>query len=394
MAMFAYSARDREGRKVSGRMEASNQQAALFELESQGLAPMELSTASASAGSTRSSSPRVMSRFYRQLSDLLKSGVPLLRSLRLLGGMKSNARLSEVILRVADSVEDGERLADAMTRHEQVFPEIQISMIRAGERAGFLDDALERLGLFLERRAELRSKVIGNMIYPIVLLTVGAGIVLAALIFFVPRFEEFYADMELPLATRILMASSDFVIGWWPLILLVSGGIFFLLFSRRRDPAQRLRIERINLGLPVIGPLTRSLACARFCRILGTMLENGIPLVESMKIARSSIGSATLEQALADAVDAVESGETLARPLAQSDFMEEDVLEMISVGESANNLALVLVKVAETLEDRVDRQLSLAVKLMEPLLLLLLAGVVLFIFMSLIVPMLQMSSNL
>jgi len=375
-------------------MEASNQQAALSELESQGLAPMELSFASASVGRARSSSPRVMSRFYRQLSDLLKSGVPLLRSLRLLGGMKSNTRLSEVILRVADSVEDGERLADAMTRHEQVFPEIQISMIRAGERAGFLDEALERLGLFLERRAELRSKVVGNMIYPIVLLTVGAGIVIAALVFFVPRFEEFYADMELPLATRILMASSDLVIGWWPLILVILGGTFFLLFTRRHDPDQRLRIERINLGLPVIGPLTRSLACARFCRILGTMLENGIPLVESMKIARSSIGSATLEQALADAVDAVESGETLARPLAESDFMEEDVLEMIAVGESANNLALVLVKVAETLEERVDRQLSLAVKLMEPLLLLVLAGVVLFIFMSLIVPMLQMSSNL
>ncbi|MBB48598.1 MAG: pilus assembly protein PilC [Phycisphaerae bacterium] len=394
MTMFAYSARDREGRKVTGRMEASNQQAALSELESQGLVPMELSPASGSSTGARSSSPRVMSRFYRQLSDLLKSGVPLLRSLRLLGGMKSNARLSEVIRRVADSVEDGERLADAMTRHEQVFPDIHISMIRAGERAGFLDDALERLGLFLERRAELRSKVVGNMIYPIVLLTVGAGIVLAALIFFVPRFEEFYADMQLPLATRILMGSSELVIGWWPLILLVTAGAFFFLYSRRHDPAQRLRIERINLGLPVIGPLTRSLACARFCRILGTMLENGIPLVESMIIARSSIGSVTLEQALDDAVDAVESGETLARPLAESDFMEEDVLEMISVGESANNLALVLVNVAETLEDRVDRQLSLAVKLMEPLLLLLLAGVVLFIFMSLIVPMLQMSSNL
>ena len=394
MTMFAYSARDREGRKVTGRMEASNQQAALSELESQGLVPMELSPAGGSSAGGRSSSPRVMARFYRQLSDLLKSGVPLLRSLRLLGGMKSNARLSEVILRVADSVEDGERLADAMTRHEQVFPDIQISMIRAGERAGFLDDALERLGLFLERRAELRSKVVGNMIYPIVLLTVGAGIVLAALIFFVPRFEEFYADMQLPLATRILMGSSELVIGWWPLILLVCGSTFLLLYSRRHEPAQRLRIERIKLGLPVIGPLTRSLACARFCRILGTMLENGIPLVESMTIARSSIGSATLEHALDDAVDAVESGETLAQPLAESAFMEEDVLEMISVGESANNLALVLVTVAETLEDRVDRQLSLAVKLMEPLLLLLLAGVVLFIFMSLIVPMLQMSSNL
>ena len=232
------------------------------------------------------------------------------------------------------------------------------------------------------------------MIYPIVLLLVGSGIVIAALVFFVPRFEEFYADMELPLATRILMASSDFVIGWWPLMVLFFGGGFFYLFSRRHDPDQRLRLERLNLSLPVIGPLTRSLACARFCRILGTMLENGIPLVESMKIARSSIGSATLEQALADAVDAVESGETLARPLAQSEFMEEDVLEMISVGESANNLALVLVNVAETLENRVDRQLSLAVKLMEPVLLLVLAGVVLFIFMSLIVPMLQMSSNL
>ena len=394
MGMFAYTARDQGGRKVSGRMEASNQQAALSELESQGLAPMELSTASDASVGGRSSSPRLMARFYRQLSDLLRSGVPLLRSLRLLGGMKSNVRLSEVILRVADSVEDGERLADAMTRHEQVFPEIQISMIRAGERAGFLDEALERLGLFLERRAELRSKVLGNMIYPIVLLLVGSGIVIAALVFFVPRFEEFYADMELPLATRILMASSDFVIGWWPLMVLVFGGGFFYLFSRRHDPDQRLRLERLNLSLPVIGPLTRSLACARFCRILGTMLENGIPLVESMKIAQSSIGSATLEKALVKAVDAVESGETLAQPLAESDFMEEDVLEMISVGESANNLALVLVNVAETLENRVDRQLSLAVKLMEPVLLLVLAGVVLFIFMSLIVPMLQMSSNL
>jgi general secretion pathway protein F/type IV pilus assembly protein PilC len=394
MALFAYTARDNGGNRVTGRLEATNEHAVLMELESRGLAPITLGISSEGPVGGRRISTRSLARFYRQLSDLLRAGVPILRALRLLGGMRANKKLAEVTEKVANGVEDGDRLADSMMRFNRTFPEVQIAIIRAGERAGFLESALERLGNFLDHHADMRSKVIGNLIYPVVLLLVGMGIVIAALVFFVPRFEEFYADIELPLSTRILMGTSNLIIGWWPLLILALFLFGLLVGYFWRDRVMRLRWERVRLRMPVIGPLVRSIACARFCRVLGTMLDNGIPLIEAMQIARSSAGSTLLEEAIEAATEAVEGGDSLAPPLASSGMIDEDVLEMISVGESANNLPEVLVNVAGTLEDRVDRQLSIAIRLMEPALLLLLAGVVLFIFMALIVPMLRLSSSL
>ena len=225
-------------------------------------------------------------------------------------------------------------------------------------------------------------------------LVVGAGIVLAALVFFVPRFEDFFADMELPASTVLLMAMSDLMVNSWPFLLVVFGGLIAGLVYARSQPGFRRWSERLRMHLPVIGPLGRAIACARFCRVLGTMLENGIPLIESMQIARGAVGSMLLEDALESATEAVSGGDSLATPLEASGVIEPDVIEMIMVGESANNLAEVLVTVADTLESRVDRQLAMAIRLMEPALLMVLAGVVLFIFMSLIVPMLKMSSAL
>ena len=308
--------------------------------------------------------------------------------------MRSNRRLSQVLGEVADSVEEGERLADSMATFPQTFPEIQTSIIRAGERAGFIESALDRLATFMDLRADMQSKVLGNLIYPFVLLTVGLGIILAALVFFVPRFEDFFAGMDLPASTVLLMGMSRFTIAWWPLLLVLLAAAVPLVLYARRQRAWRLAIERLRLGLPVLGPLGRAIACARFCRILGTMLQNGIPLIESMEIARGSVGSLLLEDALESATEAVSGGDSLAVPLSESGIIDPDVVEMIMVGESANNLAEVLVTISDTLEGRVDRQLGVAIRLMEPLLLLLLAGVVLFIFMSLIVPMLNMSSAL
>lgn len=394
MALFAYIARDAGGKRVTGRLEAMNEQAVLTELELRGLAPVRLDLTSETATSGRRVSTRSLGRFYRQLGDLLRAGVPMLRALRLLAGMKSNRNLSEVVGQVADLVEDGERLADSMTQFNRTFPEVQISIIRAGERAGFLDAALERLANFMDQRADMQSKVIGNLIYPIVLLVVGAGIVIAALLFFVPRFEEFYADIDLPISTRLLMGISNLMVGWWPLLLLALAALVAFFVYLRRDREVRRRWEGWRMRIPVLGPLGRSIACARFCRVLGTMLENGIPLIEAMQISRGAVGSMLLEDALEEATEAVSGGESLATPLAGSGIIDEDVIEMVSVGESANNLSEVLLTVADTLESRVDRQLSIAVRLMEPALLLVLAGVVLFIFLALIVPMLRMSSTL
>ena len=394
MALFAYTARDVGGNRVSGRLEATNEQAVLTELESRGLAPITLGVSSEGPDGGRRIGTRALARFYRQLSDLLAAGVPMLRALRLLAGMRSNRKLAEITSKIADAIEDGDRLADSMSRFDRTFPDVQVAIIRAGERAGFLESALERLGNFLDQRAEMRSKIVGNLIYPVVLLVVGFGIVVASLVFFVPRFEEFYADIELPLSTRFLMATSDLMVAWWPLLLVLAVLLGVFIGSLWRNRVMRQRWERIRLRIPVIGPLARSIACARFCRILGTMLENGIPMIEAMQIARGSAGSALLEEALEEATEAVEGGDSLAPPLESSGMIDEDVLEMISVGESANKLPEVLVNVAGTLENRVDRQLAIAVRLMEPMLLLVLAGVVLFIFMALIVPMLQMSSSL
>jgi general secretion pathway protein F len=391
MALFAYIARDSAGRRITGRLEAMNEQSVLTELESRGLAPVRLDVATESPQLGQRVSTRALGRFYRQLGDLLRAGVPMLRAIRLLAGMRSNRQLAAVLGQVADSVEDGERLAESMARFSRTFPEIQISIIRAGERAGFLDEALERLATFMDQRADMQSKVVGNLIY---LLVVGAGIVVAALIFFVPRFEEFYADIELPASTRFLMILSNLMVNWWPLLLLLTAGLVSLVFFQRRDPTFLRRWERIRMRLPLIGPLGRAIACARFCRVLGTMLENGIPLIESMQIARGAVGSILLAEALESATEAVSGGDSLATPLDASGIIDPDVIEMIMVGESANNLAEVLVTVADTLESRVDRQLAIAVRLMEPALLLSLAMVVLFIFMALIVPMLRMSSTL
>jgi len=394
MATFEYTARDEQGNRVSGRLEGMSEQVVLTELESRGLSPLQLRSAGEVTVGGNRVSARALARFYRQLGDLLRAGVPMLRAIRLLAGMRSNRRLSQVLGQVADSVEEGERLADSMAAFPQTFPEIQTSIIRAGERAGFIDSALDRLATFMDLRADMQSKVLGNLIYPFVLLTVGLGIVLAALVFFVPRFEDFFAGMDLPASTRLLMGMSRFTIAWWPLLLILLVGTVPIFVHARRQRSWRLAVERLRLGLPVLGPLGRSIACARFCRVLGTMLQNGIPLIESMQIARGAVGSLLLEDALVSATEAVSGGDSLAVPLADSGIIDPDVVEMIMVGESANNLAEVLVTISDTLEGRVDRQLGVAIRLMEPLLLLLLAGVVLFIFMSLIVPMLNMSSAL
>ena len=293
---------------------------------------------------------------------------------------------------IADDIAEGERLGDAMAKHEDVFPSVQVAMIHAGERGGFLEQVLARLGAFLENQADMRSKVLGNLIYPIVLLIVGLGIVIAALVFFVPKFKDFYSRIELPLPTQILMGASTLLTNYWPFVILgvvvVAIGIWWL----RRQPKVRLTMARWQLRIPKLGALVSSLAVARFTRILGTLLGNGVPMLQAMQISRDAVGHVLLAGAIDRATDAVKAGDPLAKPLADSGMFADDVAEMIAVGESANNLPEVLTTIADTLEKRIDRMLSLFVRLMEPMLLLGLAGVVLFIFVALIVPMLRLSA--
>lgn len=391
MPTFAYEARDAAGARVAGTVDAASEVAALNDLQARGLSPTRL--AERAAPRVRGVGARALANSYRQLGDLLRAGVPLMRSLRLLGRGKANPRLAAAWSSVADGVQDGERLADAMARHPAIFPDVQVAMVRAGERGGFLEDVFARLASFIENQAEMRSKVVGNLIYPVILLSVGFGIVIAALVFFVPKFKKFHVKGEMPAATRFLMGVSDLLVERWPLILLALAALAVLAWWAWRRPALQRRVRDAELRVPQYGSLVRAVCVARFTRVLGTLLANGIPLLQAMTIARDAAGHPRLVDSVDHAIDAVRSGEPLAEPLAQSGFFEPDVVEMISVGESSNNLPSVLGGVADTLEKRVDRTLAVAVKLMEPALLLFLATVVLSIFLALVLPMLQLGGQ-
>ncbi len=392
MGTFAYIARDEAGQKVTGKLSGGSEQAVLAELQSRQLAPVKVEAVREQVRFQRGVSSRQLAQAYRQLADLLRAGVPLLRALRLLGRSKANPRLAGVMSKVADEVADGTRLADAMKEHRDVFPPIQIAMITAGERGGFLEPVLNRMGTFLEHQADMRGKIIGSLIYPAALLAVGTGIIVFALLFFVPQFEDFYGQIELPWPTAVLMASSQMLTNAWLAVLITVAVLIALGWWALKQPAVSRQLAIWQLRVPKLGPLVRNLAVGRFTRILGTLLENGIPMLSAMQISRDAAGHVLLAEAIDEATEAVRAGEPLAQPLAASGLFSDDVVEMISVGESANNLPVVLVTIAETIEKRVDRMLSIVMRLIEPVLLLGLAGIVMFIFIALIVPMMRMSA--
>ena len=264
MAAFQYIARDQLGERVTGTLTALTRRAVLIELQSRDLAPVQVREIRARPHLQRRVSPRHLATAYRQLADLLRVGMPLLRALRLLGRGKSNPRLAAVMTAIADDIAEGERLGDAMAKHEDVFPSVQVAMIRAGERGGFLEQVLARLGTFLENQADMRSKVVGNLIYPIVLLTVGLGIVIAALVFFVPKFRDFYSRIEIPLPTKILLGTSSALTNYWPVILVGLGAVAFVCWWLGRQSAVRLTLARWQLQVPKLGDLVSGLAVARF----------------------------------------------------------------------------------------------------------------------------------
>lgn len=387
---------------MTGVLTASSKQDALGALSAKSLFPVRIDLAESTKSQQKYVGRRVGARhlcvFYTQLADLLKSGVPLLRSLELLGKQSVNPTLKLVIQDVREQVADGTRLAEAMRPHPKVFTELAVSMIRAGEEGSFLEDVLKRISAFTEHQQELKNRVVGAMVYPAFLLVMGGLIVSGMLIFFVPKFEPIFERMgergELPWATTTLIAFSEFAQKYWMGGLVVLAGGVFLLIQWLKTPEGRLKADQFRLKAPGLGPVVRSLAIARFCRILGTLLRNGVPILLSLRIAKDATGNLVLSEAISTAADNISEGKSLARPLQASGQFPEEVVEMISVGEEANNLEQVLINIAENMERRTNQLLDMLVKLLEPALLTVMAGIILFVVLALLWPIMQSSSIL
>ena len=397
MPKFQYTARNLSGGKVSGNVEAEGEIAAARLLENRELFPIDVWSPEA-GGSATSFRRRISSRdlgvMYGQLSDLLASGVPLLRSLKSLVKSTVNKRLAVVLREIHNEVADGQSLHKSMAGHQDVFPTLHTVMVQAGERASFLDDVLESLSVFLERLDELQGKVLGALVYPSMLVLLGGSVMIGALVFFVPKFEPMLAGMDKPMPTEIVFLLSESVRRYWLIIAAGIGGLIAFFWSVLQSQAGKQAMERWRLKIPVAGNALRMVAITRFCRILGTMLANGVPILQALAISRDATGSALLAKNIDEAIENVRAGEPLTEPLKAGGMFPEQVIAMISVAEESNQMQKVLLQIADSVERRTNQQVDQAVRLIEPAILCLVAAGIGFLALGLLLPIFTMASSL
>jgi general secretion pathway protein F len=396
VAQFNYIALDLRGKQISGSLDAETESIAVRLLDEKGLSA--LSVTSQGAIEQRKKRGKVRRRdigtLYGQLADLLGSGVPLLRAFDALIKSPSSLAQKELLQEIRASIAEGKTLTDSLKVYPETFPVLHTAMIQAGERAAFLEDVLRSLSGFLERLDELQSKVTGALIYPALLSLLGGSVMIGALIFFVPKFEPLLASTKKPLPTQLLLGASVAVRSYWYLLILALAAIGGFIWLNLKSDAARRRLERWRLKIPVVGSALRLVAITRFCRILGTMLLNGVPLLQALKISKDATGSRILSERIAEATEAVREGKRLSEPLGIGGFFPEQVLAMIAVAEESNKLDKVLVQIADTVERRTNRQVDQAVRLIEPVILILVAVGIGFLALGLLLPIFTMASAL
>ncbi len=341
--------------------------------------------------------PRVLENFTRLLSSLLAAGVPLSRALVILMREAASPVAGAQWKQVHDAVVDGLSLAEAMGRSPQTFPRVYVAMVEAGETGGFLDVVLGQIADFQAREKEMRGKVMTALLYPVILLFLAIGVLVFLLVFFIPRFQGIFSGFgaELPLITQVIVGTSE-VLRTWGILLLVALGVGgYSLRTWLVSEAGRRVWEGFILRAPVVGPLVAQFSMSRFCRMLGTLLGAGVPLVNALNVARRSIGNQILVDAVANSIERVKEGKQLGPSLGDCrDLFSGSTLEMISVAEESGRLDTELVRIANVTEGDLDRQLRTAVALAEPLMLFFIAGFIGFIFIGMVIPIFSLQDHI
>jgi general secretion pathway protein F len=402
MPEFQYVAKAMSGQEVKGLLTAGSETEVVSTLSTRQLFPLKVELAESAKSQERFRGKKVKARdlaaFYSQLADLLESGVPLLRSLELLENQSTNQALKLVLSGIRDDVAEGTRLADSMRQQGRVFSELAVSMIRAGEEGSFLEDVLKRIADFTEHQEELKGKVVGAIAYPTFLVVVGTVVLSILMVWFVPKFEPVFSRLEeqgdLPWATTAVVSISEVMQHHWYWLIIGIAGAALFVWQYAQSEDGRVAIDGMKLKIPGAGKIYKNLAIARFCRILGTLLTNGVPILPSLRTAKDATGNRVLSDAIAGASDNISAGKSLSQPLRDSNQFPPETVEMIAVAEEANNLENVLVKIADGMERRTYRHMDLFVRLLEPLMLLIMAILILFVMIGLLLPVLKSSAIL
>jgi general secretion pathway protein F len=415
MPVFEYRGLNSAGKQVKGLLEADSPKTLRSKLRTDGifltdvLAQAEGSRAAVSKGANaslvaRDIDLRKLGRgrvntddvaiFTRQLSTLLHAGVTLVESLSALVDQVEKERFKRALSDIKQRVNEGSSLAEAMGAHPKIFPSIYVNMVRAGEASGALDAVLTRLADFTENQARLQQKILSTMLYPAIMMVVGGGILVALMVFVVPKVTKIFETMKatLPLNTRILIASSNFFQNWWFIILplMVVGGMLFLRWTK--SAKGKPKWDRLMLKAPVVGNLVRLLSISRFARTLSTLLKSGVPLLAAMDIVKAVMTNTVLAEVVEKARDSIREGESIANPLKRSGEFPPLVYHMVAIGERSGQLEEMLTNVADNYETQVNVRIGALTSLLEPMLIVVMGAVIAFVALSILMPILQVNS--
>jgi len=414
MPNYQYEAMNAQGQEIKSEIEALSTEEAISKIRNMGYFPTKIHDKGgrrpAKKALTKAGAPRrprgtggkvrikQLTQFTRQLSTLQDAGLPILRSLRILEQQQRPGTLRSVCRAVADDVEAGSTLSEAMGHYPRSFDNLYTNMIAAGEAGGVLDLILARLADFMEKAAKLKAKIVQALIYPCAVLTIAFGIVMGIMYFVVPKFKTIFLDfgIDLPAPTMILINTGDWIANrfGWAYILAAPVGAILLLRLIRISETGRYILDSINLKIPILGQILGKTSIARFARTLGTLISAGVPILEALNITKDTSGNEVYRRALAGVHDSIRKGETFAEPLRKARVCDSLVTNMIDVGEETGDLDKMLTRIADNYDDEVDRLVASLVSLLEPILVIMLGVTCGFIVVSLFLPMISMIQSL
>ncbi|GAA5496866.1 type II secretion system protein F [Rubritalea halochordaticola] len=426
MANFQYIALDAKGDQTTGTVQAGNEAEAIAQLRANGLYPTQVveegkgSLGTAAKGKAKKApavaskgkgkarprkakggklKPKVLMIFTRQLATLIDSGLPLLRSLTVLGKQEPNPVLKNTLNSLADSVQGGSTFSESLAQHPKIFNKLFVNMVKAGELGGVLEVVLTRLAEYMEKANKLKNKIVSAMVYPLIVLFIAVAILVFLMLVIVPKFKEMFADQdnaELPMISQMVFGFSDKMIAatfgipnavW---IFLFVAAVFGVFKAWSNTDGGRKSVDAFKLKMPLFGDIQRKSAIARFSRTLGTLVTSGVPILQALSITRETAGNVIVSDAIDKVHDAVKEGESIVAPLQASKVFPAMVISMVDVGEETGQLPEMLLKIADVYDDEVDNSVTALTSILEPLMIVFLALVVGSIVFALFLPLIKM----
>lgn len=412
MPSFTFEAVDNKGNKVKKEVEADDRDDAMAKIKGMGLFPTKVKEKAGEGGAAVTAGPegkkkgkvlaiggvsmRQLTTFTQQLSTLQDAGLPIVRSLKILEGQLKPSLLKNTLMEVAEDVESGSTLSEAMSKHPRAFDRLYIGMIKAGEAGGVLDTILDRLSLFMEKSLKLRKKVIGALIYPAVVTIVAVAILAGIMNFVIPAFQKMFKEVgvSLPVMTELLLFVADIVQNYWYLI---PGVPLIAVLGYKgigSTPKGKFFLDKMLLHLPIFGTIIHKSSISRFARTLGTLIQSGVPILESLSITREATSNDVIAKAIDDVHTSIREGESIARPLQESGVFDDMLVNMIDIGEETGELDKMLVKIADNYDDDVDIAVESLTSIIEPVLIVGMGGAVGFIVIALFLPLIELIQKL